>query len=348
MILQFSPAHRLMAGAIALTAILTACGGGNQYQFPYPPLPSPSPTGTAVATATPVPISTAAAFSASQVTALPAVTAPPVGQTPKPVAVALPATSVGISGSISLPIANASSIPPGTQVQTTLTNTAPTGLPVLTPQAIKRFLQQRGVHVEGESNSVVLLYLWLAFSAGVTTTSQPPITFTLPSNEITTGAYYYVALYDPTRPDLGWQLGFEGPGTVSGSQISFTGNPSPFSFAPFDFYYFALYAQPSTVATPSPAPTQSPTPVPTPTPTPIALSGIQLTAIGQTSTIAPSFAGPYSAFSSDTSVATVSVSGANVTVTAVGAGGPVTITIGSPNGTETVQVTVTTTTVPVQ
>lgn len=335
---------------LALTSAIAACGPPSRGYTPAPSSPTQTPTSSPSSqpAATAPPIATAAPFTASQQTALPTITAPPAGQTPQPVPVTLPTTAAGIGGSISLPIANAASIPAGTQVQTTLTSTAPSGLPALTPLTIKRYLQARGVHVDADGNSVILLYLYVAFSAGVTTATQPPITFTLPSNEIATGANYYVALYDSTRPSLGWQLGFEGPGTISASQVAFAGNPSPFTFAPFQFYYFALYAQAGSVATPSPAPTQSPTPEPTPTPTPIVLSGIQLTAAGQTSTLTPSFAGPYSVFSSDPSVATASASGSTVTITAVAAGGPVTITIGSANGTETVQVTVTTTTVPVQ
>lgn len=328
--------------AVALVVTFAGCTGGLRPN----PLPSGTPVSTATPTASPVPIPTTPAISVTQQASLPTVTPAPAGQTPQPVPVPVP-SSAGFSGTFSLPISGASSIPAGTQVQTTLTNTAPNGLPTLTPAMIKRFMQS-SKHTDVSGNATILLYLWLAFSAGVTTSSQPPITFTLPSAYVSSNVYYYVALYDSTRPALGWQLGFEGPGNVNGSQVTFTGNPSPFTFAPFDWYYFALYAQPETVATPSPAPTQSPTPAPTPTATPIVLSGIQLTAIGQTSTITPSFAGPYSAFSSNGSVATASVSGSTVTITAIGAGGPATITIGSSNGTETLQVTVTTTTIPVQ
>lgn len=327
--------------SFAVAAItIVACGGGGGGGNA---LPTASPAATPTLTPTPVPIQTAAAFTSSAQTPIPAVTPPPAGSTPQPVPVALPTTASGVTGQISLPITNA---PAGTQASTTITNTAPTGLSafhLMHPAAIPAFRSPK----TDTSQITVLLYIYLAFNTNVSVASQPAMTFTLPSGYIASGANYYVALYDPTNPQLGWQQGFEGPGAVSGNQVTFTGNPSPFTYAAFYPYWFAVYAQSTLAATPSPAPTPTATPVPTPSPTPVVLTGVSLTAVGQTHSIAPTVGSPFSPFSSNASVVTATVSGGNVVLTAVGAG-TATVTIGGPNGTMTVPVTVTTTTIPVQ
>lgn len=319
------------------TITVVACGGGSSGNA----LPTASPSATVAPT--PVAIQTAAAFTVSAQTPIPAVTPPPAGSTPQPVPVALPTTAAGFTGQISLPITNA---PAGTQASTTITNTAPTGLSAFSgmhPAAIPAFRTPK----TDTSQITVLLYVFLAFNTNVSVASQPAMTFTLPSGYIASGANYYVALYDSTNPQLGWQQGFEGPGTVSGNQVTFTGNPSPFTYAAFYPYWFAVYAQSTLAATPSPAPTPTPTPVPTPTPTPVVVSGVSLTAVGQTSTVTSTVGAPGGAFSTNTAVVSASISGNAVVLTAVGAG-TATVTIGGPNGTMTIPVTVTTTTIPVQ
>jgi len=213
------------------------------------------------------------------------------------------------------------------------------------------------------SNISIILFMELAFSGGVTLANEPALSFQLPSGYVVGGASYYVALFDPTNPGAGWQTGFEGPGTVSGSTVSFGGAGNTFSFAAFYPYWFALYAQTAAAPTPSPAPTQSPTPVPTASPTPgvtpppvptpqfgVSPSSVSLTAVGQTAQIAATGTAPYNVFSSNTAVATIAPSSGSspFTVTAVAAG-TATITIADATGKVAyVTVTVTTTIIPVQ
>lgn len=321
--------------AAALTVV--ACGGGGAGN----PLPTSTPSSAPTASPTPISVPTSAPFTVVVATPLPAVTPPPAGSTPQPVPVALPTTSSGVTGQISLPITQSSA---GTQAQITMTNTAPGGLPPLDIAHSNR-AQLRPLDL---TNINVLLYVAVAFSGGVSLSNQPNLTFTLPSNQIVSGAYYYVAFYDPTRPSVGWQLGFEGPGSVSGTTVSFNGSGgNAFSFAPWQTYVFGLYIVPAALPTPTPAPTPTATPVPTPSPTPVTINGVSLTAVGQTSTITSTVGTPGAAISSNTSVVTTSISGNNVVLTAVSAGST-NVEIGGPNGTMIVPVTVTTTTIPVQ
>ncbi len=339
----------LFAPAFLAVAVV-ACGGGGAQPFVGPAQPKTQ-------SATPPPIPSAAPFSVA--TAVPLkVTPPPAGQTPKPVPVPVPTTASGFGGSFALPISGVNSIAANTQAIVRLSNTAPYGVPT----ALAREHSQALTAMDG-TTFVPLLFLQLAFSGGVSLSNQPTMTFNVPSNEIVSGASYYVALYDPTRPSLGWELGFEGPGTVSGSAIAFTGGNGSFSFVPFMPYVFALYAQSVSAATPTPPPTPSPTPVPTATPSPgatptpipspgfgVSPSSISLNGAGATQTITATGSAPYFAFTSDSTIVTVSPPNGNspFTVTAVG-GGTAQITIVDSTGKQAIiPVTVTTVTIPVQ
>lgn len=99
-------------------------------------------------------------------------------------------------------------------------------------------------------------------AAAVTLTVQVPAAIFLP------GVAYYAALYDPQRPSLGWQQGFAGPATVSGTSLTFN---SSYTFNRFEQYWIAIYAQ--TQGKPSPAPSVSP--LLTPSPSPAALTSLQ-------------------------------------------------------------------------
>lgn len=339
----------LLPFALALLALVAACGGGGGGNFVGPTAaPSGSPTAPPIPSASPFSVATAAA--------LPAITPPPAGQTPQPVPVAVPTTASGISGTFALPVANASAIPANTQAIVTLSNQIPTGAPTT-------FLRRAQIVKPMSSNLAPILFLQVAFSGGVSLANQPAVSFTLPSNQIVSGASYYVALYDPTRPSLGWELGFEGPGTISGSTVSFTGGAGSFNFAPFYAYVFALYAQSASAPTPTPPPTPSPTPVPTPTPSPgasptpipspgfaVSPSSISLFGTGATQTITASGSPPYLAFSSDENVVTVSPPNGNspFTATAVAAGSAQITIVDSSGKQAIIPVTVTTVTVPVQ
>lgn len=348
-------AYRNAAAALLATGILAlgiaACGGGSGGSFVGP---TSAPTASAP-TAPPIPA--ASPFSVATAAALPVVTPPPAGQTPQPVPVSVPTTSAGYGGTFSLPIAGPSSIAANTQSVVTLSNQMPTGAPA---SFVRRAQVVRPL---AGSGLVPILFLQIAFSGGVSLANQPAISFDLPASNIVSGASYYVALYDPTRPSLGWQLGFEGPGAVSGSTVTFAGGAGSFNFAPFFPYVFALYAQSASAPTPTPPPTPSPTPVPTATPTPgatptpipspgfgISPSSISFNSIGATQSITATGSGPYFAFTSDSTIVTVAPSnGASpFTATAVGAGSAQITIVDSTGKQAIIPVTVTTVTIPVQ
>jgi len=340
----------------AVCALLAACKG---FPYPYPPIPTPTMSATPGASPTAPPIPSSSPFTTATQAPLPLVTAPPAGQTPQPVPVALPSAQ-GYGGTFNLPIANANAIASNTSAIVTLTDQPPAGVPstlirVRTPSQVRR-------DAPG-SQFVPVVFLELFFSGGVTLANQPTITFTVPSNDIVSGASYWVALYDSTRPSLGWQLGFEGPGAVSGTNISFSGGSGSFTFVPFSAYVYALYAQSAAAPSPTPAPTPTPTPVPTPTPTPgatptpipppqfgVSPTSINLYGAGQIQSIAVTGTAPYFALSSNTAVVTVAPNNGNgpFIVTAVGAGSAQITLVDSTGKQAIVPVVVTTTTIPVQ
>jgi hypothetical protein len=106
-----------------------------------------------------------------------------------------------------------------------------------------------------------------------TPTDPPPapvsLSLTIPSAVQVNGTYY-LAFYDPLRPSLGWQLGFEGP-AAPGATLKFGGNAA--TFVAYQQYWFAVYVVPTSANPPSAAPTISP--VPTPIPTAVTLTNLQ-------------------------------------------------------------------------
>jgi hypothetical protein len=296
----------------------------------------------------PVTIPTASPFTASSTASIPVPSAPPAGQTPQPISLTVPAAG-GFTGAFQLPIGSVSAIPPQTSVVTSLSSVLPGSLPI--PEARRR--PRTGATV------TPILYLGLSFSNTVTLANQPSVALTLPNGYVVGGASYWLALYDPTRPDLGWELGFEGPGAVSGSTVTFAGSSGVFTFQQFQTYYFSLYAQSIALPTPAPAPTQPPptmTPTPGVTPTSVPSPGfavdpatIAFTATGQTQAITAAGTAPYSVFTSDATVVTASPSSGAGPFTAMAQGaGTATLTIADSLGrTAFVTVSVTTTTIPV-
>ena len=142
---------------------------------------------------------------------------------------------------------------PYTQATTTLTNAAPiAGAPPRT-----------------------LVYIGLTVTFAV---PGAPITLSvrLPENARVNGTSYYLALWDPQRPSLGWQHAFAGPVTPNDSSgfptLTFT------AAAPllnrYEEYWLAIYLLPSGAAAPTAAPSISP--VVTPAPTPTTLTNVQL------------------------------------------------------------------------
>lgn len=334
------------------------------------PQPIVHPTSTATASPTPVPLPSQTPYVVQAVATLPPATPVPQGQTPAPIPVALP-TGGPVTGSMSI-AASGAAIAPGTRVATQLQNTAPAGVPTLA--SLLRTAHVSGTAQGGPAVSVIT-YLYILFNEDVLLSQAPSFTFSLPSSYVLPGASYYLALYNPNLPSLGWQLGFEGPGTVSGSSVAFTGGSSSIYFQAWTAYYLGLYVVPAGTSTPTPAPSTAPTMaptvapsalptgMPTPTPTPSAAPNptptpafevlppaLSFNGTGLTQTFSAidlGYAGAYTATSSDPKVATVTVSGSTFTVTSAGAG-TATITVSESNGkSATCTVTVTTTTIPI-
>lgn len=363
----------LFALVSTLCVAATGCGGGGGVTPPSHSTPTPSATATATPTptptTTPVPIATQTPYVVQAVATIPPATPVPAGQTPAPVPVALP-TGGPVSGSMSI---DASGVAPGTQIATQLQNTAPAGLP-----SLQSLLRKPAFTTQATSGTAisVIAYLYILFNQDVLLSQAPSFNFTVPSGDVLAGAKYYLALYNPNAPSLGWQLGFEGPGTVSGAKISFAGGSSSMYFQAWTAYYLGLYAVPANQPVPTPPPTVTPTQaptvapsalptgMPTPSPTPTAApnptptpafevlpSTLSFNGTGLTqsfSAIDFGYTGTYTAASSDSKVATVTVSGSTFTVQSVGAG-TATITVSESNGkTATCTVTVTTTTIPIQ
>lgn len=145
---------------------------------------------------------------------------------------------------------------PYTQVTTTLTNEPQT--PSLGNQS--------------------LVYIGLAFTFEV---PAAPMTLTvqIPKNAVIPGASYYLALWDPQRPSLGWQHAFSGPATPSTSSgvptLRFAAQAPLFNR--YEQYRLAIYMIPSGSPRPTPAPSISPVVTPTPSPTTLANVQLQLT-----------------------------------------------------------------------
>jgi hypothetical protein len=244
----------LIALMIAASGLVAACGGGNFVQVPVS-RPTSTPTPIAIPSSSPVTV-------VQQTTvALPAATA---GATPLPVA--LP-TAAGFAPTMVLPLPQTAT---NAQLTALVSNAAPTSLP---PLSLKRFTQTVRHTVALPTGAAVLLYTEIYSTATLTLPTAPGFTFAIPAADVFTGANYYLALYDPTRPSLGWQYDFEGPATVTNSTLTFAANPSPFTLTGSIAYYFALYVIPQGNSQPTPAPSVSPTSVPTqvpPTPVPTA------------------------------------------------------------------------------
>lgn len=242
----------VVLGAV-LAAAIAACGGGS-VSAPNVTPPTAAPTA--------VPIPNASPFSATQQQlSVPIATAPPSGSaTPAPVAVPL-ASSNGAGATLQMPPAKS----PGTEaITSTLQNTAPTSVQ---PLDLKRAAQALR-RTQAANSAVAVVYLGLYWASPITFLTTPGFSIVVPQSDIFANTSYYLALYDPTRPSLGWQYAFEGPATISGSTLTFAGGSGQFSFAPGVEYWFAVLAIPQSVSAPTPAPSIAPTSVPTQSPPP--------------------------------------------------------------------------------
>lgn len=100
---------------------------------------------------------------------------------------------------------------------------------------------------------------------------------TVPSADVVANAAYYVAFFDPSSAELGWQEDWGGPAGVSGDTLTFL--LPAFSFTSEATYAFALYAISSAAASPTPAPTHTTSSSPPPgalsaNPTEVQISGL--------------------------------------------------------------------------
>jgi hypothetical protein len=211
--------------------------------------------------------------------------------------------------------------------------------------------------------STGLFVLSFVSSVNVALTTAPAFHFTLPQRALVPGVRYWLALFDLSNSGLGWQYGFEGPGSLAGNVVSFAGG-NPILFPAGSRMIVALYALPSGITppplpspvpsaapsqtpsptpspsgAPSPLPSSSPGPGPTPTPAPgdvlLGTTSMTFTSTGasQTSSVVQADGnGTFAVDSSNPSVATASVSGALVTVTSGAQSGGATITVTGAGG----------------
>lgn len=235
---------------MAFSALLLASCGGGSASRGLVPVPSSSPTPIAA------PTSSAQTAAVEVTVSLP--TASP-GATPEPVA--LPAVA-GYAPTMSLPLPQTATT---TQLTAVVSNVEFSSSP---PLSLARSVQAAR-RAALPADAAPLLYIEIYSSATIVIPSAPGFTITIPSADVFSHASYYLALYDPTRPSLGWQYGFEGPGSLSGTTVTFASSPNPFTFAGALSYYFALIVVPQNTTQPTPAPSTPPTTVPTQSPPPV-------------------------------------------------------------------------------
>jgi hypothetical protein len=248
---------RLVPALLVVLGVLSVvnCGPGGNTTIPVGSQATPPPTPIPIPSTSPVTVVQ------QQSVVLPAAIA---GVTSTPVAVALP-TAAGFAPTMLLPLPQTAT---NAQLTALVSNVAPSSAP---PLSLARFVQALRRTAALPTGAAVLLYTGIYSTATLTLPIAPGFTFTIPAADVFANANYFLALYDPTRPSLGWQYGFEGPATVTGTALAFAPNPAPFTLAGSVTYYFALYVIPQASVQPTPAPSVSPTSVPTqapPTPSP--------------------------------------------------------------------------------
>lgn len=221
-----------------LSAIVVACGPGNN---------GPVAGTVVLPTPSPVPLTAPAFATVTQTVA--------VSNASIAAGVTLAATG-GVSGTISG--GAGANIPAGTTLTQSLQSgsTTPTGLPAPASMVRRSASGSRDTLAELAPISP-LIFMGLGFSQ--TSTIAPSSSFTLPASFFTvTGVAFYVALFDPTRPGLGWISRFASC-TPSASTLTLTcPTTTSVTFTGGQTYYLMLYAV-STLA-PSPQPTAVVTP----------------------------------------------------------------------------------------
>ncbi|HEX5274760.1 MAG TPA: hypothetical protein VFW34_05735 [Candidatus Rubrimentiphilum sp.] len=186
-------------------------------------------------------------------------------------------TNLPVAGGYSGTLQLGGAIQQYAQVTQSLQNTAP---PSVAPLSMKP--QDAGAQPMDVVPAQVLFYYGLLFDARTpayvsplpSPTDPPPAPVTLtvqvPASVFLQNVTYYLALYDPQRPSLGWQQKFAGPATVSGTTLTFT---AAYTFNRYQQYWLAIYAASPQAPPPTPAPTISP--LASPSPIPNSIVGIQ-------------------------------------------------------------------------
>jgi len=313
-----------LLGGVALLAACGGGGGGSGTSAPGGPLP-PAPTAP--------PAGAPQNFTSSDAVAIPA---PAAGATS--VAVPLASDSSGASANAALPAS--ASVPPDTTVAATYSSAADSSVPAL---ALRRGIASvRGLREDSKKN--VVAYLRLQFSADVSVPQAPAFTFVVPGTLPTNGVTYWLAFIDPLRTAAGWQLGFEGPATVSaaqtasgktGTQLAFASNGQPMTFVANQTYYFAVYSVGSTAPTPTPVPSTVPSNPPhdgKPAPVGVTPQNIQFPSV-TSSPVAVTFGqqgftGPFTLHGDCTGIVNTSGSSPTWTITPVGQGRCVIVGLG--------------------
>jgi hypothetical protein len=327
-----------LAGSIVLSAaLLVACGGGggsSAVPGGTPPVPTNAPG------------SAPQSFSASDAIAIP--TAAP-GATS--VTVPLPSDAGGASANASLP--SNGSIPPDATVAATYSSSGDSTLPAL---SVGRQVTSRAVR--DDSHKDVVAYLKLQFSADVSLPQAPAFSFTVPRTLPTAGVTYWLALLDPLRTAASWQLGFEGPATVTAAttkdgkpatQLAFASNGKPLTFTANQTYYFVVYSVSATAASPTPVPSSVPSnPPPDTKPASVGVTPRNLQFASVTSSPAPitfveqGFTGAFTLHGDCTGIVNTSGTSPTFTVTPVGPGACVIVGLGDRGATAIVHIGVVT------
>jgi hypothetical protein len=317
----------LLGGAVFGVALLAACGGGGGGSG------TSSPGGPPPVTPTAPPAGASQSFTSSDAVTIPT---PAAGATS--VAVPLASDSSGASANAALPAS--ASVPPDTTVAATYSSAADASVPAL---ALRRGIASvRGLREDSKKN--VIAYLRLQFSADVTVPQAPAFTFVVPGTLPTNGVTYWLAFIDPLRTAAGWQLGFEGPATVSaaqtasgkpGTQLAFASNGQPITFVANQSYYFAVYAVGSTAPTPTPVPSTVPSnPPPDGKPAPVLSTpqNIQFPSVTSSPVavtfVQQGFTGSFTLHGDCTGVVNTSGSSPTWTITPVGQGRCVIVGLG--------------------
>ncbi|MBV9097087.1 MAG: hypothetical protein JO079_03425 [Frankiaceae bacterium] len=329
----------LLGGAVLGAALLVACGGGGGSSGSGAPAGLPP-------VATNPPAGSPQSFSASDAVAIPSA-APGAATVP----VALPSDPSGASANAALP--SNGSIPPDATIAATYTSTADPSLP-----ALARSRSVQGRTVRDDTKKDIVAYLKLQFSADVTLPQAPAFSFVVPRTLPTAGVTYWLAFLDPLRTAAGWQLGFEGPATVTATttasgkaatQLAFASNGQPITFTANQTYYFAVVGVSTVAATPTPVPSSVPSnPPPDPHPASMGVTPRNLQFADVTSTPAPitfvqqGFTGAFTLHGDCTGIVNTSGASPTFTVTPIGPGRCVIIGLGDRGATAVVHVGVVT------